>query len=119
MTMTTTETEITSQPDIWLQALGLVDQARAELIAPGERVLAIGCGTSAYVAASYAALRERAGAGETDAFHASEIAVARHYDRVVAISRSGTTSEVLHALSVVGEHSSGSRRARRVGVAAS
>jgi glucosamine--fructose-6-phosphate aminotransferase (isomerizing) len=116
--MTVTETEIASQPDVWLQALDLVDEVRTELIAPGERVLAIGCGTSAFIAASYAALRERSGAGETDAVHASEILPTRRYDRVVAISRSGTTSEVLHALSTVGHSTSASRGARRVALAA-
>jgi fructoselysine-6-P-deglycase FrlB-like protein len=47
------------------------------------------------MAMSYAALREAAGHGETDAFAASEFPSARRYDRVLAITRSGTTSEVL------------------------
>ena len=53
------------------------------------------------MARAYAAAREAAGAGETDAFAASEAPVGRRYDAVVAISRSGTTSELvdlLHAL---------------------
>ncbi len=64
----------------------------------GERVAVVGCGTSLYVAQSYAALREAAGLGETDAFAASEFPAARPYDRVVALTRSGTTTEVLGAL---------------------
>ena len=44
---------------------------------------------------AYAAMRESAGHGETDAFAASEYRFGRRYDRVVAISRSGTTTEVL------------------------
>ena len=64
----------------------------------GERVAVIGCGTSLYVARAYAALREAAGHGETDAFPASEYRMARRYDRVVAISRSGTTTEVLDTI---------------------
>jgi fructoselysine-6-P-deglycase FrlB-like protein len=64
----------------------------------GERVAVIGCGTSWFVGQAYAALRERAGAGETDAFAASEAPVGRRYDRVVALSRSGTTTEVVDLL---------------------
>ena len=40
----------------------------------------------------------RAGQGETDAFAASEAFLDRDYDAVVAITRSGTTSEVLEIL---------------------
>jgi fructoselysine-6-P-deglycase FrlB-like protein len=51
------------------------------------------------MAQSYAALREAAGHGETDAFAASEApVVGRRYDRVVALTRSGTTTEVLELL---------------------
>jgi fructoselysine-6-P-deglycase FrlB-like protein len=41
-----------------------------------------------------AARREELGLGESDAFTASEFPRGRNYDRVVAISRSGTTTEV-------------------------
>ena len=47
------------------------------------------------MAQSYAALRETGGHGETDAFAASEAFVDRGYDAVVALTRSGTTTEVL------------------------
>jgi fructoselysine-6-P-deglycase FrlB-like protein len=36
--------------------------------------------------------------GETDAFPASEFPSGRHYERIVAISRSGTTTEVIQLL---------------------
>jgi CRISPR-associated protein Cas5a/b/c len=58
----------------------------------------IGCGTSLYMAQAYAAAREAAGAGETDAFAASELPRGRSYDALLAISRSGTTTEVVRAL---------------------
>ncbi|GAA4452602.1 SIS domain-containing protein [Phytohabitans houttuyneae] len=96
--MTATAAEIASQPDTWQTALGQVDAFRDALAAPGERVLAIGCGTSAFVAQSYAKLREEAGVGETDAAYASELPAGRRYDRVVAITRSGSTTEILTAL---------------------
>ena len=47
---------------------------------------------------AYAALREAAGEGETDAFAASEAPAGRIYDVVMAISRSGTTTEVARLL---------------------
>lgn len=99
--MNVTAHEIESQPAIWRRVLaepGLVESARDLLGAPGERVLAIGCGTSWFVAQSYASLREGAGLGETDAVCASEYVGGRRYDRIVAFSRSGTTTEVLDAL---------------------
>jgi fructoselysine-6-P-deglycase FrlB-like protein len=61
-------------------------------------VAVIGCGTSWFMAQAYASLREAAGLGETDAFTASEFPAGRRYDRVLALSRSGTTTEVLDAL---------------------
>lgn len=102
-----TVAEITSQPQMWAQAVTHVDRARDLLAAPGERILALGCGTSAFVAQAYAALREGAGIGETDWAYGSEPPVGRIYDRVVAITRSGTTTEVLDAL---GSLPSGPRR---------
>jgi fructoselysine-6-P-deglycase FrlB-like protein len=92
------EQEIASQPKCWEQAVAsAADHARA-LPAREERVAVVGCGTSFYVARAYAALREAAGHGETDAFAASEYRFGRRYDRVVAISRSGTTTEVLDTI---------------------
>jgi fructoselysine-6-P-deglycase FrlB-like protein len=95
---TTMEQEIATQPAVWAQAAALATARTAVLPAAGERVCAIGCGTSLFMAQAYAALRERAGHGWTDAFPASELPAARAYDVLLAISRSGTTSEVVHAL---------------------
>jgi fructoselysine-6-P-deglycase FrlB-like protein len=90
--------EIASQPDCWRRAAGEVGRHVAALPLPGERVAVAGCGTSYFAAMAYAALRERDGAGLTDAFAASEFALERTYDRVVVITRSGTTTEVLDLL---------------------
>lgn len=94
-----TSDEIASQPDCWIRAQEQARSGLSGLPEPGERVLALGCGTSYYVAAGYAWLREQRGHGQTDAVIASELPqVIRDYDRVVAISRSGTTTEVHQAL---------------------
>jgi fructoselysine-6-P-deglycase FrlB-like protein len=90
--------EIASQPGCWSRAIEVAGSARAALPGPGERVAAVGCGSSLNVARCYAALREAAGQGETDAFPASEVPASREYDRLVYISRTGTTTEVLDAL---------------------
>lgn len=86
--------EIASQPKTWAQVAQMHD-AQAQLPARGERVAVIGCGTSWFMAQSYAFLRESGGHGVTDAFAASESFVDRGYDAVVALTRSGTTSEVI------------------------
>ena len=92
--MSETEREIASQPSCWERAEALAAEIAARLPASGERVAAVGCGTSWFMAQAYAALREASGVGETDAFTASEFPPERSYDRIVAISRSGTTTEV-------------------------
>ena len=94
--MTHVKTELASQPDCWRKAAKLADSPG--LPAAGERVAVAGCGTSWFMAMAYAALRERDGHGETDAFQASEFPLGRRYDRVIMITRSGTTTEVIELL---------------------
>jgi fructoselysine-6-P-deglycase FrlB-like protein len=89
--------EIASQPACWRQAALLAPGLAEELKAPGERVGFVGCGTSWFMAQIIAAWREAAGFGESDAFSASEVPD-RPYDRIVAITRSGTTTEVVELL---------------------
>ncbi|MFE0416850.1 SIS domain-containing protein [Streptomyces tendae] len=96
--MTYVEDELNSQPACWTRAAAEVARHTAVLPAAGERVAIVGCGTSYFMAQSAAALREEAGLGETDAFAASEFPRGRTYDRVVALTRSGTTTEVLTLL---------------------
>ena len=97
--MTHVRTEIASQPDCWERAAKLA--TAPGLPVAGERVAVVGCGTSWFMGQSYAALREQAGQGETDAFQASEFPAGRRYDRIVAITRSGTTTEVVDLLDAV------------------
>lgn len=86
--------ELLSQPQTWARAADMRDEQKV-LPAAGARVAVVGCGTSWFIAQSYAALRETAGLGVTDAYAASEAFLDRDYDAVVALTRSGTTSEVL------------------------
>ncbi|MEV7402292.1 SIS domain-containing protein [Streptomyces sp. NPDC091267] len=96
--MSFVEIETASQPDCWRRAADLAQSQAAALPATGERIAVVGCGTSFYMAQAYAALREGSGQGESDAFAASEFPFTRRYDRVVALTRSGTTTEVLELL---------------------
>jgi fructoselysine-6-P-deglycase FrlB-like protein len=92
------QTEILSQPGCWRRAVEVAGRSRGLLPRDGERVAVVGCGTSWFMAQAYASLRESTGQGETDAFAASELPRGRHYDRLLAITRSGTTTEVLSLL---------------------
>jgi CRISPR-associated protein Cas5a/b/c len=93
-----TEQEVASQPACWREAALLADGLAGLLPASGERVAVAGCGTSWFMAQAYAAAREEAGHGETDAFAASEMPAGRRYDRVLVLSRSGTTTEIVQLL---------------------
>jgi CRISPR-associated protein Cas5a/b/c len=92
--------EIDSQPDTWRRAAELTGtSAVAEALPePGAWVAIVGCGTSLFMAQSCAVLRESADLGQTDAFPASEFPRSRAYDHVVALTRSGTTTEVVRLL---------------------
>lgn len=96
------EPEVASQPECWLRAAGLAAEVAEILPARGERVAVAGCGTSWFIAQAYAAAREAAGHGQTDAFAASEFPAGRRYDRILALSRSGTTTEILDLLARAG-----------------
>lgn len=97
MSETTSETlrEIESQPDLWERAAAEAPDLLDALPASGARTAAVGCGTSWFICEAYAALREAAGHGDTDAVTASEFPAVRAYDRALLLSRSGTTTEVV------------------------
>ncbi|MEU6285419.1 sugar isomerase [Streptomyces sp. NPDC047028] len=96
--MSHTSQEIASQPVIWQRTLDALPRHAEALPQRGERVAVIGCGTSLFAGQAYAALREEAGHGVTDVYPASDCRLGRGYDRVLALTRSGTTTEVLTAL---------------------
>jgi fructoselysine-6-P-deglycase FrlB-like protein len=102
--MSVTPTEIASQPAMWQRAVDLLAEVGAQLPKPGERAAIVGCGTSFFIAQAAATLRESRRLGETDALIASEIPVQRRYDLAIAISRSGTTTEVVQALTALRVH---------------
>ena len=91
--------EVADQPGAWRRAALLA--ATGEPFQSGARTALLGCGSSWHAGSAIAALREQAGAGETDAYPASEARLDRAYARVIAISRSGRTSELLSALELV------------------
>ena len=86
--------EIASQPALWRRAAAAVGTEAGRLPAAGQDAAIVGCGTSLFMAEAWAAAREHAGLGATDAFTPSE-ALPRHYDVIVLLTRSGTTTEVL------------------------
>jgi fructoselysine-6-P-deglycase FrlB-like protein len=100
--------EIHSQPASWLRAATLAHTPEvANALPPAHaRVAVVGCGTSLYMAQSCAVLRENAGLGETDAFPPSEFPHSRAYDHVVALTRSGTTTEVIRLLDALPDRNS-------------
>jgi fructoselysine-6-P-deglycase FrlB-like protein len=93
-----TADEIATQPELWRRAAIVALESGDVLPAAGERTCVIGCGTSLFMAQAWASLRESLGCGETDAFAGSEVPAGRSYDVLVAISRSGTTTEIVRAL---------------------
>lgn len=94
--------EIGSQPAAWRKAADRGRDLDRNRFLPGRRLAVVGCGTSFHMAQAFAALREASGLGEADAFPASEWTATRHYDVVVALSRSGTTTEVVRVLEGLG-----------------
>lgn len=92
------DVEIASQPEIWRKTAAFAPSVADLLPKPGERIAVVGCGSSWFMSQAYASLREAAGQGESHYFTASEYIYSRAYDRVVAITRSGTTTETIDLL---------------------
>jgi fructoselysine-6-P-deglycase FrlB-like protein len=94
--------EVNSQPECWRRAAQVA--LGGGLPEHGRRIALVGCGTSRYMAEAVAAWREADGLGESDAFAASEMPQGRAYDFVVAISRSGTTTEIVRLMETLSSH---------------
>lgn len=93
-----TEIELATQPAIWRQVAKYLPEVAEKLPKHGEKVAALGCGSSWFMSQGYAGYREAQGHGETDYYAGSEFIYTRNYDRIVVISRSGTTSEIVQLL---------------------
>jgi len=96
--------EIDTQPASWRRARDLASSVAPILGADAARLVMVGCGTSYYIGGAFAALREQAGLGETDAFIASQLPSARRYDRLIGLTRSGTTADLVRALREIPAH---------------
>ena len=92
------ERELASQPAIWRKTSEFLNSVSHLLPKKGEKLAIAGCGTSWFMAQSCAGFREEAGGGESDAYAGSEFNHGRTYDKLIVISRSGTTSEVVDLL---------------------
>ena len=92
--MSKTIDEIFSQPEVWERAAEVAANVPA-IARDGESVAVIGCGTSWFIAQAYTRKREVEGRGVSDAFTATEFPASRTYDRVICLSRSGTTTEII------------------------
>ena len=92
------DAEIASQPSIWAQVADFAPSSLHLLPEKGEKVAVVGCGSSWFMSMAYASLREAASLGETDVYVGSEMNYGRKYDRIISISRSGTTTEIVKML---------------------
>ena len=90
--------EIASQPEIWRKTAEFAPSVSHLLPKSGEKIAVVGCGSSWFMSQAYASLREAEGEGESHYFTASEYIYTRNFDRVVAITRSGTTTETVNLL---------------------
>jgi sugar/nucleoside kinase (ribokinase family)/fructoselysine-6-P-deglycase FrlB-like protein len=102
-----TSAEIASQPATWRRAVALPATDIGKLPVRGERVLALGAGTSYYVLDAYARRRQELDGSLTRAAIASEFDDVSDYDVVLMLSRSGTTSDLLHAHARLGRGTRG------------
>ena len=94
-----TEREIASQPELWRRAAALVDSVGDVLPRPGrEGLLHRVRNLALHLPGRRRAARGAGLTARADAFPASEVPLERDYDLAVAVSRSGTTTEVLEVV---------------------
>jgi len=102
--MSETEREIASQPSCWERAQALASQITPRLPAPGERVAAVGCGTSWFMAQDLQARLFRLGLSATAwaDYHLQQVAAAAQDERgvVIAISHVGGMPSLLDSVDI-------------------
>jgi len=103
-----THQEIMSQPQVWTSALETLDKQKAQLKSlytslPFDEIIFTGCGSTYYLSLAAAALfQELSGVPArvvpgSEAWLTPNIFLANHPTLLVAVSRSGETTETLHA----------------------
>jgi glucosamine--fructose-6-phosphate aminotransferase (isomerizing) len=107
--------EIMSQGQAWEQTLAAFDQQRGHLAAwlsqPREAAIFTGCGSTYYLSLAAASLwqsltgRSASGIPASELWLFPEAALTLRPSLLVAVSRSGETSETLHALEAFRQHS--------------
>ena len=101
--MSSVAQEIASQPEVWRRAAAVAARRPGCCRPPGSMWPSSAAARRCSWREAWAAARELAGQGPTDAFTPSE-ALPRRYDAVVLLTRSGTTTEVLdYARSMTGQ----------------
>lgn len=95
MIPTQTQLEIESQPAIWRKLLADASTFLKALPEGTDDVVAVGCGTSYYVGASYAAARLTSQPGRSRAAVPAELVRIDPHETLLLISRSGTTGDLL------------------------
>ncbi len=97
---------LSSQPPSWQAAATLASDVDTSLVLPlyGERAAVLGVSWAGCAGAAYAARRESAEAGETDAFSPSSLPRRRMYDRVVVLTRGGADAATLGAIEHLRDH---------------
>src|SRR5512138_2150114 len=105
MTIYCTYDEIKSQTTAWSQALELVPRAALPAAADHDQVIFTGCGSTYYLSLAAAALYQELTGRPARGVPGSELwlnprgVVAGKSPLLIAISRSGTTTETLQAVS--------------------
>lgn len=102
-TSTLTAQEVASQPAIWQQTIDSMAEFVAPLPSEGTPVLFVGCGTSYYIGEAYARRRNTLGLGRTRAAVPTEIPYLDSAETLVALSRSGTTTDVVRVIDRLGD----------------
>lgn len=90
--------EIASQPAIWRKAGAFAPSVAHLFPKRGHKVAFVGCGSSWFMSQAAAGIWESQGLGEADSYTCSEFIYSRNYDVIVAITRSGTTTETIELL---------------------
>ena len=108
-----TEQELTSQPEIWTQALALPAEQLGLLPQRARRCSSSAAARPTTSGDAYAYLRNDAGLGRTRAAIPTELTWVDDDEHIVVISRSGTTADVVEVVERYQRHAPDHRDPRR------